>query len=72
MKAITIAKLREIIADAPETAFLVVPSHDHSYRPASVEVGTALFHPQCISEDFGEDQTPEEEYGKRLPVLIVR
>lgn len=67
-----IKQLKELIANMPDDAYIVTPGEDHSYREASVEAGTALKAKDgSWSEDYGEESTPEAEYGKRLPVLIV-
>jgi hypothetical protein len=72
MKAITAKRLREWLANVPDDALLVQPASDHSYRPVSVAKATALFHKDgSISEDFGEDSTPEAEYGQRRNILVI-
>ena len=69
---ITKSRLLDILRDAPDGAVLVVPGHDHSYQEAGVEVTTGLRGRHGWSEGHGEDLTPEAEYGKRLPVILVR
>lgn len=66
-------KLLELIKDAPDDAMIVVPGSDHSYRAGHVSVTTALFDAESRTwtEDYGEDSTPEAEYGKRVPVIVV-
>lgn len=65
--------LRKAIEGLPDDAIVVTPAFDHSYSEASVSAGTALYDKKtCVfSEDHGEEMTPEAEYGKRIPVLIV-
>ena len=67
MKAIHAKQLREWLAKVPDDAILLVPAPDHSYRPATISKGHALFT-ECgeISEDF------EGGEGKRKVVLIVQ
>ena len=69
---ISISTLKKIIADAPDDVMVVVPAADHSYRAAGVELGTALFSmDHGITEDHGEESTPEAQYGERRPALII-
>lgn len=68
--------VRELLAKLdgvhPSTRVLL-PAGDHSYRDAEVVVGTALYAGRGRwSEDFGEGYTPEGEFGKRLPVVVIR
>lgn len=73
MATITAKALRDLVAKAPDDALLVVPGSDHSYRLASIELTTALQErPRQFTEDHGEDITPEAEYGKRVPILLVQ
>jgi hypothetical protein len=66
---IRVCDIREAIAGAPDDAVLVVPAPDHSYRPASLNKGTALFSQDGhISEDF---ETDDPEVGERRNVVIV-
>lgn len=67
----TIKELKEQLAGIPDEAKIVVPGNDHTYRLAVVDLTTALFDGRWWNEDFGEDTTPESEYGKRLPVLLI-
>jgi len=59
------------VSKMPDNALIVVPSSDHSYREAHIEESTALFDGKGFTEDYGEDVTPEAEYGKRIPVIVV-
>ena len=64
--------LKKLLEAAPDDATVVVPADDHSYREARCELGTGLLEGRNQwSEDYGEDCTPEAEYGKRLPILLV-
>ena len=71
MKICTVKELRKIIANAPDNTAVVISGDDHSYRFAQPELTTAMHDGSEMSEDFGEDMTPEGEYGKRIPVLLV-
>lgn len=56
----------------PKTVILV-PGDDHSYRHCRAVVCTCLYDKSNgrINEDHGEDVTPEANYGKRLPAIII-
>lgn len=67
-----IKELKAIIAGLPDETPIVSPGSDHSYRPASAEATTALLERRNQwTEDYGEDTTPEKEYGKRMRVVVV-
>lgn len=74
MPVTQVAHLKKLLADVPDNAWLVVPASDHTYQRAEVEIGTALYdlNTQILSEDYGEETTPEAEYGKRIPVVLFR
>lgn len=69
----TVGQLRQQLASIPDAAVIVTPTSDHEYRPAHVDSTTALYDAtaRCWTEDHGEDVTPEADYGKRVPVLVV-
>lgn len=69
----TVGQLRKQLLDISDDAVLLRPASDHEYRPATVELTTALFDAEhhCWTEDHGEDATPEKDYGKRVPVVVV-
>lgn len=68
----TVKELSEIIANMPGDAKVLVPSSDHSYRDADGMVTTALYlRRRGWTEDYGEEHTPEAEYGKRMTVLVI-
>lgn len=72
----TVGQLRKLLAesDLPDNVPVLVTSADHSYRQVICEFGTVMYHRlSCIiSQDFGEDLTPEgEEYGRRILALLV-
>lgn len=54
----------------PETV-LVIPASDHSYEEACVSPNTALYDHGAWTEDYGEESTPEAEYGRRRKVLVI-
>ena len=74
MRLMTVGHLRKLIEKLPDETRVLQPASDHSYGPVIGEVGTALLDPESRTwtEDFGEDMTPESEYGKRFDVLILK
>lgn len=64
--------LKKLLENAPDDALVMVPADDHGYREANCQLTTGLMESRNQwTEDFGEDTTPESEYGKRLPILLV-
>lgn len=70
----TVKNLKALLENMDESAVLVVPTGDHSYNHAHATKTTALYdgRNRIWSEDHGEDVTPEADYGKRLPVLVIQ
>jgi len=68
MRAITVKKLREMLADVSEDALVVVPGRDHNYRVADVHVTTAIKGDKYLDEDWHTNLTDGEE---RIEVLLV-
>ena len=67
-----IKQLKALIANLPDETLVLQPASDHSYRMAGAEITTALQEGRNTwSEDYGEDATPENEYGKRINVLVI-
>jgi hypothetical protein len=68
----TIKQLRDLISTLPDDAKVVTSSFDHGYREVRFKFGTALRDKAGNwTEDYGEEDTPEAEFGKRVPVLLV-
>lgn len=68
----TVGMLRNLIKDVPDNARILGPDSDHNYRLVNVVVGTALANPESgWTEDFGEDITPEADFGARRTVLVI-
>ncbi len=68
-----VRQLKELIANAPDTMPVLITGNDHSYRIGNAVLTTALKESHATwTEDFGEEQTPEKEYGKRTDVLVLR
>lgn len=59
------------IAEAPDDAYVLVPSSDHSYRPAEARVESALFSRRSheFSEDFGDKHKDKLEI--RITAIII-
>lgn len=66
--------LKKILATVDDDAVLVRAAGDHSYCECGLHLATGLYdgYEDAWTEDHGESITPEADYGKRLPVLIVR
>lgn len=70
---VTARDLKNFLAgtDIPDDAILVVSSDEHSYRKVKPELSTAFDDgSDRLDEDFGEDTTPEAEYGKRVNIIL--
>jgi hypothetical protein len=68
MRAVTVKKLREMLANVSDDALLVVPGQDHNYRVADVHATTAIRSKYGLEEDF---KTNLEEFETRIEVLLV-
>jgi hypothetical protein len=66
-----VGQLKKLVENLDDRTLVVVPGEDHSYRTTRANVTTALADDDSLSEDYGEDVTPEEEYGKRITVLLI-
>jgi hypothetical protein len=67
----TLGQFLDKAKDFPREAILVTPGSDHSYRLAEADSTTALQEGRNeYTEDFGEEDTPEAEYSKRVPVIV--
>lgn len=71
MKVLKVADLLAVLLTAPKDALIVIPGGEHDYKTATAEVTTALHDGSDMSEDFGEDLTPESEHGKRINVVLI-
>lgn len=64
--------LKKLLADVPDDTPVIGRENDHTYYPVWITLATALREgPGQWGEDFGEDLTPEDKFGERVPVLIV-
>jgi hypothetical protein len=70
-KPFTVKMLRELIAKAPDNAAVVIASDDYGYDFVRPEMTTVLHDGSGMSEDFGDDLSPEGECGKRIDVLLI-
>lgn len=72
MTYFTAAQLKRLLETVPDTALIVGSGVDHSLRGLTPSVTTALQDGRVLTEDYGEALTPEAEYGKRVPVILLR
>lgn len=70
-KTLTKEKLLQQIKDLPEQTPIILSSTDHSYVSPEIVISTALFSNTEITEDYGEDLTPESSYGIRKTAIII-
>ena len=64
--------LQILLANAAPDTEVLIEDGDHGYRRADFTVTTALRAPDGDwTEDHGEKLTPEAEYGRRLPAVVV-
>ena len=67
-----VKELKAIIENLPDEILVLTLGSDHSYRKVSAESTTALQEGRnAWTEDYGEEITPEKEYGKRLQVVVI-
>jgi hypothetical protein len=71
-RPLTVGNLMVFLQGLPKDALVVAPASDHSYSKAAVEFSTALDDGDGgLTEDFGEEITPESEHGKRITILLI-
>lgn len=68
-----VGELKKKLEKVPDNVILVVPGNDHSYRECEVILTTGLYNNMYGEwiEDFGEEYTPEYEYGTRYQILLI-
>jgi len=67
-----IKQLKKLIDGLSDDTEILTSGRDHSYREPHIEVISALEERGGTwTEDYGEEVTPEAEYGKRKIVLFV-
>lgn len=71
-----VQELIKKLQTADPRAYVVVPAEDHSYSNARVMISNNLYGLYRASsgwtEDHGEVVTPESDYGKRMPIVVIR
>ena len=67
-----VGKLKKLLENVPDNTVVLIPGIDHDYYEASGEFTTALKNNRTWNEDWGDNNTPEIEYGKRLPAFVIR
>ena len=72
MRELTVAKLRAILAELPDTALVVISNYDHGYRDGYAEATTMMKAGRDMVEDHGDEYTPEgPEFGDRVKCLVI-
>lgn len=72
MRIQTAGQLKKLLKDVPDDIPVIGHESDHTYFPATVELTTALDEGHgSWGQDFGQEHTPEPEFGKRVPVLLI-
>ena len=68
----TLDEFRRLTANSPGILQIVTNGDDRSYWHADAEITTALREGRRqLTEDHGEDTTPEKEYGPREIVIVI-
>lgn len=68
----TVGALRKALEKLPDDTPVITPGGDHSYYLTSGHATTALVNRNGEwTEDYGEEDTPEAEFGKRVKVFVV-
>jgi hypothetical protein len=72
----TVKELKALITDLPDDTPVLVAGSDHEYGDDTIRVGTVMktvYGPSrtCWAEDYGEDLTPEAQWGKRTQALLI-
>lgn len=67
----TVKQLRELMASLPDDALVLTDAPDHEHFHCTAEAGTALHKGGVFTEDHGEADTPEKEFGKRIKALLI-
>jgi hypothetical protein len=73
-----VGELKKVLGGVADDVSVVMDSDDHSYRETSALVSTALLQKrtkldrwEIWTEDYGENETPEATFGKRVPVVVI-
>lgn len=68
-----VKELKELLAPIPDDAIVVTHGSEHYSREVSMGMNTALHDVELdiLSEDLGEELTPEAECGRRINVFVV-
>lgn len=73
-KILYVHELIAMLQKADKNAVVVISSFDHSFKPAYVNIHASVFDDGRryeFGEDLGEAITPEKNFGKRIPAVIV-
>lgn len=73
----TVRDMKALLAEMDDDAFLVVSAPDHEYVEVTRVCSTTGLlakrrrGPRRFTEDYGEETTPEAEWGKRTKVVVI-
>lgn len=68
-----VGELKKTLENVPDDVPVLTSGRDHSYREVSALVGSALLEDGGTwTEDYGEEMTPEADFGRRLQAVIIR
>ena len=67
-----VGKLKQLIENVPDNVSVLIPGNNHDYYSAYGELTTALKSDREWTEDYGEEKTPESEWGTCTLVLVIR
>lgn len=70
-KPLNVKRLKELLANAPDDAPVLVPAPDHSYRLVTAEVGTACWKDGSWTEDCGPECELYDDIGEPIPAVII-
>jgi hypothetical protein len=73
MRHLIVTQLSVLLAECEPDALIVVPSSDHSYRDATAQKATAMFHRESnyLYEDYGDMNADESKDDARLSVVVI-
>lgn len=67
-----VGELKKLIDGVGDDVLILMSGSDHSLREAGATYSTVLQEGRRkFMEDYGEEMTPEAEYGKRIHALLI-
>lgn len=67
----TVKQLRDLLQHLPDDAYVLVPSHDHSYRRADVAVGPVVLAPRHVTRFSEYHPSVELREGETVVQALV-